>query len=146
MARMGDWRDNKDIEIPLDGIGGVNILVKADVHRSGKHTTNTQHPLATFTNHDWQASISPATPSKTKPRPKVSPKWPNERVTAFTVCRIMSFGILIPRRSRVMRKSERSGEKLRCFWRFDLVHVMHVLWKKAAEAAMALSREDAHGV
>lgn len=35
MARMGDWRENKDIEIPLDGIGGVNILVKADVHRSG---------------------------------------------------------------------------------------------------------------
>ena len=36
MARMGDWRENKDLEIPLDGIGGVNILVKADVHRSGK--------------------------------------------------------------------------------------------------------------
>jgi hypothetical protein len=36
MARMGDWRNNKDFEIPLDGIGGVNILVKADVHRSGK--------------------------------------------------------------------------------------------------------------
>lgn len=35
MARMGDWRDNKDEEIELDGIGGVNILVKADVHRSG---------------------------------------------------------------------------------------------------------------
>ncbi|KAI6828214.1 putative ANP1 protein [Hortaea werneckii] len=35
MARMGDWRDNKDVEIPLDGIGGVNILVKADVHRAG---------------------------------------------------------------------------------------------------------------
>ncbi|KAF2766409.1 hypothetical protein EJ03DRAFT_178931 [Teratosphaeria nubilosa] len=35
MARMGDWRDNKDVEIPLDGIGGVNIVVKADVHRSG---------------------------------------------------------------------------------------------------------------
>lgn len=35
MARMGDWRHNKDVEIPLDGIGGVNILVKADVHRSG---------------------------------------------------------------------------------------------------------------
>lgn len=35
MARMGDWRDNKDVEIPLDGIGGVNILVKGDVHRSG---------------------------------------------------------------------------------------------------------------
>ena len=36
MARMGDWRNNKDEEIALDGIGGVNILVKADVHRSGK--------------------------------------------------------------------------------------------------------------
>jgi hypothetical protein len=36
MAKMGDWRLNKDEEIELDGIGGVNILVKADVHRAGK--------------------------------------------------------------------------------------------------------------
>ncbi len=35
MAKMGDWRNNKDEEIKLDGIGGVNIIVKADVHRSG---------------------------------------------------------------------------------------------------------------
>ncbi|KAL8813374.1 MAG: hypothetical protein Q9223_000710 [Gallowayella weberi] len=35
MAKMGDWRNNKDDEVPLDGVGGVNILVKADVHRSG---------------------------------------------------------------------------------------------------------------
>ena len=35
MAKMGDWRDNKDEIIPLDGIGGVSILVKADVHRAG---------------------------------------------------------------------------------------------------------------
>ena len=35
MALMGDWREDKDVEIPLDGIGGVNIIVKADVHRSG---------------------------------------------------------------------------------------------------------------
>lgn len=35
LARMGDWRNDKDEEIELDGIGGVNILVKADVHRSG---------------------------------------------------------------------------------------------------------------
>ncbi|KAK3327129.1 Anp1-domain-containing protein [Cercophora scortea] len=35
MARMGDWRNDKDEELALDGIGGVNILVKADVHRSG---------------------------------------------------------------------------------------------------------------
>jgi hypothetical protein len=36
MALMGDWRKNKDEEVKLDGIGGVNIIVKADVHRSGK--------------------------------------------------------------------------------------------------------------
>lgn len=36
MARRGDWRNDKDEELPLDGIGGVNILVKADVHRSGE--------------------------------------------------------------------------------------------------------------
>ncbi|KAG6016145.1 hypothetical protein E4U43_004146 [Claviceps pusilla] len=35
MAKMGDWRENKDEEMELDGIGGVNILVKGDVHRSG---------------------------------------------------------------------------------------------------------------
>lgn len=35
MCRMGDWRNDKDEELELDGIGGVNILVKADVHRSG---------------------------------------------------------------------------------------------------------------
>jgi len=35
LATLGDWRNNKDKEIELDGIGGVNILVKADVHRSG---------------------------------------------------------------------------------------------------------------
>jgi hypothetical protein len=37
LARMGDWRDNKDEEVELDGIGGVNIVVKADVHKSGRH-------------------------------------------------------------------------------------------------------------
>ncbi|SLM40926.1 mannan polymerase ii complex anp1 subunit [Lasallia pustulata] len=35
LLAMGDWRRNKDEEVALDGIGGVNILVKADVHRSG---------------------------------------------------------------------------------------------------------------
>lgn len=35
MALQGDWREDNDVEIPLDGIGGVNIIVKADVHRSG---------------------------------------------------------------------------------------------------------------
>jgi hypothetical protein len=36
MATMGDWRKDKDEEMKLDGIGGVNIIVKGDVHRSGK--------------------------------------------------------------------------------------------------------------
>jgi hypothetical protein len=37
LVSMGDWRKNKDEEVELDGIGGVNVLVKADVHRSGKN-------------------------------------------------------------------------------------------------------------
>nr|POF16524.1 mannan polymerase ii complex anp1 subunit [Quercus suber] len=36
MAKMGNWQHDKDTEIPLDGIGGVNILVKADVHRAAE--------------------------------------------------------------------------------------------------------------
>ncbi|KAF2273202.1 uncharacterized protein EI97DRAFT_384144 [Westerdykella ornata] len=35
MARMGDRHKDPNERIPLDGIGGVNIVVKADVHRSG---------------------------------------------------------------------------------------------------------------
>lgn len=36
LVSMGDWRNNKDEEVELDGIGGVNVVVKADVHRSGR--------------------------------------------------------------------------------------------------------------
>ena len=32
---MGDRHKDNDVEVNLDGIGGVNILVKADVHRYG---------------------------------------------------------------------------------------------------------------
>lgn len=32
---MGDRHKDKDTEVNLDGIGCVNILVKADVHRYG---------------------------------------------------------------------------------------------------------------
>jgi hypothetical protein len=39
MAKMGDYHNNVHEEIELDGIGGVNILVKADVHRSGTSTS-----------------------------------------------------------------------------------------------------------
>jgi hypothetical protein len=41
MAKMGDWRQNKDEEVMLDGIGGVNIVVKAHVHRSGMDPSKT---------------------------------------------------------------------------------------------------------
>ncbi|KFZ19320.1 hypothetical protein V502_03716 [Pseudogymnoascus sp. VKM F-4520 (FW-2644)] len=35
MTKEGDYREDKDVEWQLDGIGGVNIVVKADVHKSG---------------------------------------------------------------------------------------------------------------
>lgn len=35
MAKMGSRQEDPHVEIPLDGIGGVNIIVKADVHRAG---------------------------------------------------------------------------------------------------------------
>lgn len=35
MAKLGDWRNNDALEIPLDGVGGVSLLVRADVHRKG---------------------------------------------------------------------------------------------------------------
>lgn len=48
MTLMGHWTKNKDEEIELDGVGGVSILVKADVHRSGTIMTaaQTQRPKA----------------------------------------------------------------------------------------------------
>lgn len=47
MAKMGDWRQNKDEEINLDGIGGVNIVVKGDVHRSGMPSISEISPFNT---------------------------------------------------------------------------------------------------
>lgn len=35
MALKGDWRHDPNEELALDGVGGVTIMVKADVHRSG---------------------------------------------------------------------------------------------------------------
>ncbi|KAL2050820.1 hypothetical protein ABVK25_008881 [Lepraria finkii] len=35
LAWMTSWRSDPKREVTLDGIGGVNILVKADLHRSG---------------------------------------------------------------------------------------------------------------
>ena len=74
MAVMGDWRNNKDEEIELDGIGGVNIIVKADVHRSGMSIA----PMVGIYLHR-QASTSHATPLRTRPKRKALQKWPNEQ-------------------------------------------------------------------
>lgn len=58
MALMGDWRNNKDEEIELDGIGGVNILVKADVHRSGTCFAITEIKSASnIVNYRYQLSF-----------------------------------------------------------------------------------------
>ncbi|KAI8632356.1 glycosyltransferase family 62 protein [Xylariaceae sp. FL1651] len=35
MAYMGEQEDGRDVEVPLDGVGGTALLVKADVHRDG---------------------------------------------------------------------------------------------------------------
>ena len=35
MAKIGDWRNNQAVEIPLDGVGGVSLLVRAELHRKG---------------------------------------------------------------------------------------------------------------
>lgn len=35
MAKLGDWRNSAALEIPLDGVGGVSLLVRADLHRKG---------------------------------------------------------------------------------------------------------------
>ena len=91
MARMGDWRNNKDEEIELDGIGGVNILVKADVHRSGKFA---QLPLVLFIRADCdQASTSPPTHSRIKPRLKALRRWLREPDTKSSDYRTMLSGI-----------------------------------------------------
>lgn len=116
MARMGDWRDNKDIEIPLDGIGGVNILVKADVHRSGRSKASRRSMISRRL-ITVQASTSRATPLRTKPRQKASPRWLNVRVMACMVYRITLSGTSIRRRSLVMhngndrRWRSRRGER-----------------------------------
>ena len=35
MAKIGDWRNDHALEIPLDGVGGVSLLVRAELHRKG---------------------------------------------------------------------------------------------------------------
>lgn len=108
MARMGDWRDNKDVEIPLDGIGGVNILVKADVHRAGAYEPYSRFRLW-ISLTCFQASTFPATRLRIKPKQKALRRWPNERGMESMASRIMLYGILIQKRSLVMHDDQERG-------------------------------------
>lgn len=40
MVKIGDWRNDHALEIPLDGVGGVSLLVRAEVHRKGNARTS----------------------------------------------------------------------------------------------------------
>lgn len=101
MCRMGDWRNNKDEEMELDGIGGVNIIVKADVHRSGGSQTrflSSSYPIA---DRSTQESTFLRTHSRTRPRQKGSQRWPSGPGMACTACPTMSCGTSTRRRREV---------------------------------------------
>lgn len=106
MARIGDWRNDKDEEIELDGIGGVNIMVKADVHRSGMWHCN---PFLTSFTDSHQASTFPAMLSRTRPRPRASPRWPSAPATESMVSPTMWSGTLTPRKSPATHKTHAAG-------------------------------------
>jgi len=90
MARLGDWRQDKDEELALDGIGGVNILVKADVHRSGMCLSFLVHNIELIF---LKESTSHAMPSRTKPKLKASRRWLSERAMRSMAFPIMWSGI-----------------------------------------------------
>lgn len=100
LAKMGDWRNNKDEEVELDGIGGVNILVKADVHRSGWLRFSWSRHEASAELH--KESTSHATLSKTKPRRKVSPRWRKGLDIKWLGYQTTLCGISTPRRNKVI--------------------------------------------
>lgn len=131
MALEGDKTANKDEEMELDGIGGVNIVVKADVHKSGEYSSLSFCSALSFCSDrtsglclnfcrrsKWtgltknQASTSHATPSKTKPRPRASRKWLSVLDTKLLDFQTTLSGTLIPRRSLETHKRF-SAQKVR---------------------------------
>ncbi|KAM3072924.1 hypothetical protein ACMFMF_007251 [Clarireedia jacksonii] len=96
MAKMGDWRSNKDEEIELDGIGGVNIIVKADVHRSGKNKYITTHFSGI---NSSQELTSLPMHSRTRPKQRVLPKWPKGLVIRLLDYLTTLYGIMTQKRS-----------------------------------------------
>lgn len=90
MARKGDWRNNKDEEINLDGIGGVNILVKADVHRSGMFPNIDQLSLT----DNLKALTSLAMRLRIKQKLRDSRRWQNVQAIRLWAYQITSFGLV----------------------------------------------------
>ena len=89
MAKMGDWRQNKDEEVQLDGIGGVNIVVKADVHRSGRSLTM----LAAACRADqFKALTSPVMHLRIKRKLRALPRWRKGQVTKLLAYQITWYG------------------------------------------------------
>ena len=98
---MGDWRNNKDDEVELDGVGGVNILVKADVHRSG--IPQSCLLIKKMSDHMFlKVSISRPMHLKIKPKQRASAKWPKGQVTRWLGCLTTWSGILILRKRKVI--------------------------------------------
>ena len=103
MAQIGDWRNNPALEIPLDGVGGVSLLVRADLHRKGDLLAPllpSPPPTHALTAQCNQASTSPTNPSTTRSKPRAWPNSPASRVTASSACRITSSGTSTRRRKR----------------------------------------------
>ena len=107
MAKMGDWRDDPRKEIHLDGIGGVSIMVKADVHRTGTLPNNIS---------DFKGVISHLILLKIKPKQKGSEEWQIEWDTKLLDYQIMYhllddvaddrwYGMLIQRRKDMIRST-----------------------------------------
>lgn len=92
MARMGHWTKDPGEEIELDGIGGVNIMVKSEVHRSGEFSFGCCN-AASWTDQMNKASTFPATHLRIKPRQKALQRWQKEQATESLVCLITLFGI-----------------------------------------------------
>jgi hypothetical protein len=131
MALMGDWRNNKDEEIELDGIGGVSILVKADVHRTGvfAHVSKKNSSLQMLTT-SLQVLTSPPTHSRTRRKPRASQRWPNGQGTRSSDCQTTWSGTSTP-----TRRTEKTD--------LDAVLFRHEIWRRIVRKSRHI--QSVHG-
>lgn len=96
MVKIGDWRNDHALEIPLDGVGGVSLLVRAEVHRKGNARNPELHNI--LAEEYKKASTSHSSRWITRLKPKDWPNWRRLPGTKSTVCPTTSSGTLIPRK------------------------------------------------